>query len=73
MENITQAESGENHKISAFQKIIFSIWIILIMFLFVIINGTWISLRLASYVGLKEVLTIIVNWIQPLFTANYLG
>lgn len=71
MEKTSQSEIEYPKKISIIKTILCFVWIFVIMFFYVIINGTWVSLTIAYYLDVSKYITIIVSWIQPLFTAGY--
>lgn len=72
MKTNTQEDQKRHFSFSTFVNLICIIWIVVVMFLFVVINGTYISTVIVSHLGLSDLFNQFIGWLQPIFRANLL-
>lgn len=72
MKTNTQDDKKKHLKLIPIVRLFCVIWIVVVMFLFVVINGTKVSTIIASHLGLSDVFIPFINWLQPIFSANFL-
>ena len=72
MKTYLRKEQKRFFSISTFVNLFCIIWVVVIMFLFVVINGTYISTVIVSHLGLSDQFNQFIGWLQPIFTAKLL-